>query len=96
MPRPSKQAGRPEVDVIASELEALRIDIMQGRAAEALPQVEERLAQVEDWWQRHRSGQPVPEAPDLEFLARALIGALDIARQARLCPEGLGVGPGPH
>ena len=82
MPRPSRQAGRPEVDVIASELEALRIDIMQGRAAEALPQVEERLARVEDWWQRHRSGQAVPEAPDPEFLARTLIGALDIAKDA--------------
>ena len=58
-----KQAGSPAIYVIASELEALRIDIMQGRAAEALPQVEERLARVEDWWQRHRSGQPVPEAP---------------------------------
>ena len=57
---------------------------MQGRAAEALPQVEERLAQVEDWWQRHRSGQPVPEAPDSESLARTLIGALDIAKDADL------------
>ena len=55
---------------------------MQGRAAEALPQVEARLAQVEDWWQRHRSGQAVPEAPDFEYLARALISALDIANDA--------------
>ena len=55
---------------------------MQGRAAEALPQVKERLARVEDWWQRHRSGQPVPEAPDPEALARTLIGALDIAKDA--------------
>ena len=91
-----KKAGRPAVHVIGSELEALRIDIMQGRAAEALPQVEARLAQVEDWWQRHRSGQPVPEAPDPEFLARALISALDIANASRLCPERLGVGPAPH
>ena len=78
----SRQAGRPEVHVIAQELEALHIDIMQGRAAEALPQVEERLARVEDWWQRHRSGQPVPEAPDPEYLARTLISALDIAKHA--------------
>ena len=77
-----KKAGSPAVNVIGSELEALRIDIMQGRAAEALPQVEERLAQVEDWWQRHRSGHPVPEAPDPEDLARTLIGALDIANDA--------------
>ena len=78
----SRQAGWPAVHVIASEVEALRIDIMQGRAAEALPQVEERLAQVEDWWQRHRSGQPVPEAPDFEYLARLVISALDIAKDA--------------
>ena len=77
-----KKAGRPAVNVIASELEALRIDIMQGEAAEALPQVESRLAQVAGWWRLHRSGQPVPEAPDAEFLARAYIGALDIARDA--------------
>ncbi len=77
-----KQAGRPAIDVIRSDMEALRIDILQGWAAEALPQVKVRLARVEDWWQRHRSGQSVPEAPDPEFLARTLIGALDIACQA--------------
>jgi len=77
-----KKAGSPAVYVIGRELEALRIDIMQGRAAEVMPQVEARLAQVEEWWQRHRSGQPVPEAPDPEDLARTLIGALDIAEDA--------------
>ena len=92
----SRQAGRPAINVIGSELEALRIDIMQGRATEALPLVEARLAQVEGWWQRHRSGQGVPEAPDFEDLARAFISALDIARQARLCPRGLGICPAPH
>lgn len=60
-------------------MEALRIDIMQGNVATALPQIETRLAQVATWWERHRSGQPVPEAPNAEFLARAYIGALDIA-----------------
>ncbi len=75
------RAGSPLVNVIGSELEALRIDLMQGRVEEAMPEVEARLAQVERWWSQHRSGQPVPEAPDAEFLARAFIGALDIARQ---------------
>ncbi len=77
-----KKADRPAINVIGSELEALRIDIMQGQVAAALPEVAARLAQVEAWWQQHRSGQPVPEAPDAEFLARALIGALDIAKAA--------------
>jgi tetratricopeptide (TPR) repeat protein len=78
----SRQAGKPAIYVIRDEVEALRIDIMQGRAAEALPQVEARLAQLEDWWERHRSGQPVPESPDFEYLARGVISTLDIARQA--------------
>jgi tetratricopeptide (TPR) repeat protein len=74
-----KSAGPPAIDVIGIELEALRIDIMQGQAAEALPEVETRLAQVEAWWQRQLAGQPVPEAPDPTLLARVYIGALDIA-----------------
>ena len=83
----SKKAGSPAVNVIRSELEALRIEIMQGRAAEALPQVEARLAQVENWWRQHGAGQPVPEAPDPGFLARVLIGALDIATKAHFAQE---------
>lgn len=82
----NRKAGRP-VNVIGCELEALRIDIIQGQAAQALPQVEARLAQVERWWQQHRSGQRVPEAPDPETLARTIIGALDIARQAHFAQE---------
>jgi tetratricopeptide (TPR) repeat protein len=77
-----KNAGRPAIHVIGSELEALRIDIMQGQVAAALPQIETRLEQVAAWWERHRSGQSVPEAPDAEDLARAYISALDIAKDA--------------
>jgi tetratricopeptide (TPR) repeat protein len=82
-----KKAGSPTVNVILSELEALRIDIMQGQGAQALPQVETRLAQVEAWWQQYRCGQSVPEAPDPEALARTLISALDIAREAHYAQE---------
>jgi len=82
-----KQAGRTPVNVITSELEALRIDIIQGKHSEALPQVEERLARIEDWWRRQRTGEEVPEAPDSEFLARVLIGALDIAKNAHFACE---------
>jgi tetratricopeptide (TPR) repeat protein len=83
----NKQAGRPAIYVIGNELEALRIDIMQGQTATALPEVEARLAQVDVWWRQHRAGQPAPEAPDLQFLARVLISALDIAAEADIALE---------
>jgi tetratricopeptide (TPR) repeat protein len=82
-----QKAGKPAVEVIGSELEALRIDIAEGKVAKALPQVELRLEQVADWWRRGRLGQPVPEAPNAEVLARAYISALDIARQADYARE---------
>ena len=76
-----KRAGRPAIFVISSELEALRIDITRGDAEEAMPQVEAHLAQVQDWWERYQNGETVADAGDPEALARALIGALDIATQ---------------
>lgn len=82
-----KELSFPLVNIIASELEALRIDIMQGKVATALPEVEARLKQVEAWWQQHRSGQAVPEAPNAEILARALISALDIAMNAHVAQK---------
>ena len=91
-----KKAGRPAVYVIGSELEALRIDIMQGQAAQALPQVEARLAQVEAWWQQHRSGQSSAGGP------RSRVPRPRAHQRARhrqggpLCPGGLGTRPAPH
>ncbi len=82
-----KKGGSPAVYVIGRELEVLRNDILQDRAAQALPEVEIRLVQVENWWWHQRAGQPVPEAPDPEFLARTLIGALDIAMEAHVAQE---------
>jgi tetratricopeptide (TPR) repeat protein len=55
--------------------------------AEALPEVETRLARVEAWWRQHASGQPAPEAPDPTLLARVYISALDIATQAHNARE---------
>jgi tetratricopeptide (TPR) repeat protein len=55
--------------------------------AEALPQVEARLNQVQGWWQQHRSDQSVPDAPDSEFLARAFTAALDITKEAHFAQE---------
>lgn len=82
-----KNAGRPAIEIIGSELEALRIDIMQGQAAEALPEVETRLARVAAWWRQQLAGQPAPEAPDPAILARAYISALDIAKDAHYAQE---------
>lgn len=77
-----KKAGSPAVCIISSELEALRIDVMKGRSIQAIPKIESRLALVEAWWKRHKAGQSVPEAPEPEFLARALLGAQNIAGEA--------------
>jgi tetratricopeptide (TPR) repeat protein len=76
------QAGVPLVEVIDNELQALRIDVMQGHAEAALPQIEERLRKIERWWTANRAGLPTPDAPDLAHLARAMMSALDIAGQA--------------
>ncbi|MBA2594411.1 MAG: tetratricopeptide repeat protein [Gammaproteobacteria bacterium] len=83
----SKKAGRTAVNVIGHELEALRIDIRQGMAAQVRPQVEARLAQVGAWWREQRAGQPVQDAPDPELLARVLIGALNIATEAHFAQK---------
>ena len=78
----ARKGGLPAIHVLTSELEALRIDILQGKAEKALPEVEARLKQVDQWWQQHHSGRPVHDAPDSVLLARCVISALDIARQA--------------
>ncbi len=83
----AQQAGRPAIQVIGRELEALRIDIKQGQVETALPEVEKRLTQVAAWWERQQAGERVAEAPDPEFLARVYIGALDIATDADFARE---------
>lgn len=81
----ARRAGRPRVDVAASEVEALRIDVLRGQAAEALPKIAAILSDVRGWWSKQRAGETVPDAPDREQLARTLVTALDIARSAHLC-----------
>jgi tetratricopeptide (TPR) repeat protein len=84
----ARRAEKPRVEVIGPELEAYRIEIQQGRAKEVLPAVEERVAMLEGWWRRTRTGgETVPEAPDAESLARAVIGAFDIATDAHFAQE---------
>jgi len=77
-----RKAGRPKVNVIGSELEAFRIDVYQGKAQEVMPDIEARLNEVRGWWQRHKAGESVPDAPDPVFLGCALVSGLDIARGA--------------
>jgi tetratricopeptide (TPR) repeat protein len=83
-----ERAGGSLVEVLGNELEALRIDVMLNRAAEALPEINSRLARIRNWWERSQEGEAVPEAPDVEFLGRALIGGLDIAYAAHLDQQG--------
>ena len=80
--RAEQQEGAPLVRVIGSELEALRIDVMQGAAAQALPEIEQRLETVRQWWQRQQAGERLPEAPDVVDLGRAFVAGLDIAHEA--------------
>jgi tetratricopeptide (TPR) repeat protein len=77
----AKRGGRPAVDIIGGELEALRLEIMQGRVLAALPEVQARLERVAGWWERQLSGQNVLEAPDSDLLARAYVCALDVANE---------------
>ena len=79
-----RHAGRPEVEVVGSELEVLRIDIIQGEAEAALPEGYARLKKLQSWWECSRRGGTVTEAPDPEMLARNLISALDIMNKAHL------------
>lgn len=82
-----RRAGSPLVSVMGSELEAYRIDITHDRRLEVLPEVEQRIVQVESWWQRTREGESVPEAPDAEELGRVLITALDVATNAHFAQK---------
>ena len=81
------KAGSPRVNVLLSESEALRVDVMQGEAERALPEIESRLQEVRGWWRRQRAGETVPEAPDAVPLGRALTASLDIAKEANRALE---------
>jgi len=51
----TKKAGGALVDIWGAELEAMRIDILQGKAEDVLPGIEKRLAALRAWWQTSRS-----------------------------------------
>ena len=77
-----RKANAPEAQIIGNELEALRIDVMQGEAAAALPEIETRLNAARGWWARARAGETVADAPEPVVLGRALVSGLDIAHRA--------------
>ncbi|MES1244366.1 MAG: tetratricopeptide repeat protein [Acidobacteriota bacterium] len=77
------RAGSPRELILSSELEVLRLDVMQDGAEQALPEIESRLQEVRDW-RRQCAGEPVADTPDPVFLARALISGLNLAGQANL------------
>ncbi|MDM8567773.1 CHAT domain-containing protein [Candidatus Halobeggiatoa sp. HSG11] len=79
-----RKAGRSEVNIISSESEVLRIDIMLGEVKIALPTIEQHLAKLRDWWQQSQQGEELAAVPDTNFLARVFISGLDIARSANL------------
>lgn len=74
-----KRGNRPPIHLLVNELQMLRLDIRNGGVKEAQPQVTERLERLTQWWDRYSAGLPVPEAPNNEMLARAIIGALHIS-----------------
>lgn len=83
----ARRADSPRVNMVMSELEALRVLVMQGQAEQALPDIEAKLSEVRGYWALHQEGKPVPEAPNAEELARTLVGGLDIAGEANLALE---------
>lgn len=80
-----KKAHYPLINIIAGELEALRIDIMRAekeKVKQILPEVESRLVQCRTWWQQCQNGIIVSEASDAELITKCLIKALDVAYYA--------------
>lgn len=76
-----EKAGAPTINTTINELQILRLDIKQGDIKEVEADVTALLEMVCGWWSRYQAGEVVPEAPDAEVLARALIGAFNLAIQ---------------
>jgi len=77
------KSNLPPLFIVMSEVECLRIDIYQGKASESWLKIEKRLNKMRNWWQQHRSGQRIPEAPDPVILGHGLVSCLDIAALAK-------------
>lgn len=83
-----RNAASPAETIIAAELEAFNIEIMQGHVRDVLPEIMQRLAQLEICWQQldqaqiNSSWQDETQAYRIENLARSYISALDVATMA--------------
>ncbi|MCC6558131.1 MAG: hypothetical protein IT372_34720, partial [Polyangiaceae bacterium] len=82
-----RRAGRPRVSALAAELEALRMDVARGAAAEAEPAIRAHVDRLHGYWERRLRGEDLREAPDDAFLADTLAAALDVARRASAALE---------
>lgn len=82
-----RRAGLPRLPIVASELEVLRVEVMQGQVEQARATIDERLGEVRAWWEQRRRGESVADAPNDALLARTLAGGLNIACQADLALE---------
>lgn len=73
-----------KLDILSAELRILKIDLMQERLAvtEALPEIEQHLTLLRNWWQRCQKGETVPELLPNEDITQFLLDALDIAESA--------------
>lgn len=79
-----QQVGRPLLDIVSSETVAMRIDLIEGKVAQALAAVAPRLQQLQTWWQMDQAGETVSDAPNTILLERVLLAALDIARDGEV------------
>jgi len=59
-----EQRNESQLGIIGGELEALRIDVMQSKVSQALPNIEQRLAQLRKWWNSWQKGKIFAELPD--------------------------------
>jgi tetratricopeptide (TPR) repeat protein len=78
------KSGLPPIYIVMSEVECLRIDIYQGKSLESWPKIEKRLIKMRNWWQQHRSGHRISEAPDSLIIGPGLVSCLNVAAQAKM------------
>lgn len=76
------RAGATPAERLGSEIEVLRIDVMQGRARDAWPAIATALTRTRALWRSQQAGAVV-DAPSGHFVAQVHAAALDVARFAK-------------